>query len=297
MVPELWTKVFSCSWSFHQHFPPGPLNNQKLVIYNQLWVKYTLNLWLMLFRTFEFCLFISWVWMNRNHLHIVCVHRMSVLWTFEKTVALPSTFHWDMAWWSGSVWIITFFSFKLCLDSPWHNIWRSSSWGDDNFAFVFLWWWVWLNLAFPWVNHLLRVHWVILEGVLFFVKKLCCDLISFLLCLLQYYFKKPGYDGINNLKMIVNIIQEIKADPTQPLLLHYSLVQDSWQDVWYDCAAKWPGFNNCCTKQSYLEWSTVFWTDTSLSIFSCVPISDLFPRPILTAQMKQSSISIIVDKF
>ena len=41
-----------------------------------------------------------------------------------------------------------------------------------------------------------------------------------------------------------------------------------------------------------LEWSTVLWTLTSLSIF-CWLTSDLFPRLMVVPQMKQVSRSIL----
>ena len=43
-----------------------------------------------------------------------------------------------------------------------------------------------------------------------------------------------------------------------------------------------------------LEWSTVLWTDTNLSIF-CWLTSDLFPRLMVVPQMKHISRSILME--
>ena len=48
------------------------------------------------------------------------------------------------------------------------------------------------------------------------------------------------------------------------------------------------------TKKTHLEWSTVLWTDTSLSILLWLT-SDLFPLEMVIPQMKHISRSIVTQ--
>ena len=67
--------------------------------------------------------------------------------------------------------------------------------------------------------------------------------------------------------MVVDVIEEVEAESAHILFTHHCLVQDPGEDVTDDGAERknW-NKNKKRQKNMYLEWSTVRWTDTSLSI-------------------------------